>query len=72
MTRQNFVLAHTVARSRAMSAVANAPDGYSVEVKPPTRSLAATICGSRCRSARASSSPSRSEGWSGWNYQTAS
>lgn len=34
-----FVLSHAVARQGAMHAVAHAPDGYVVEVKPKTRSL---------------------------------
>ncbi len=39
--RQWFVMAHEEARRRAIQAVQNAPDGYVVEVKPKTRSLAA-------------------------------
>jgi hypothetical protein len=34
-----FVLVHSLARRRAMDAVANAADGYTVTVKEPTRSL---------------------------------
>ena len=34
-----FILAHTVARQGAMHAVAHAPAGYVVEIKPKTRSL---------------------------------
>ncbi len=34
-----FRLVHSEARRRAMSAVADAPDGYVVEVKEPTRNL---------------------------------
>lgn len=37
--KQRFILAHATARQRALSAVANAPDGMVVEIKPPTRSL---------------------------------
>lgn len=39
MSRQTFVLAHTLARKRALAAVASAADGYHVMVRPPTRSL---------------------------------
>lgn len=35
-----FVLAHPVARSRAIDCVATAPEGYEVTVKPPTRNSA--------------------------------
>ena len=34
-----FVMVHPEARRRAMSAVADAPDGYCVTVQPPKRSL---------------------------------
>lgn len=34
-----FILAHHEARRRAMQAVADAPDGFSVTVAEPTRSL---------------------------------
>lgn len=37
--KQSFVLSHPEARRRATSAVQNAPDGYAVIVKPPTRNL---------------------------------
>jgi len=37
--RKLFVLAHQEARRRAMSAVADAPDGWRVKVEPQTRSL---------------------------------
>lgn len=37
--KRTFILAHTVARQGAMHAVAHAPDGYVVEIKPKTRSL---------------------------------
>lgn len=37
--KQRFILSHDTARQRALSAVANAPDGMVVEIKPPTRSL---------------------------------
>lgn len=38
--RKYFILAHDVARSNAKIAVAEAPEGYAVEIKPITRSLA--------------------------------
>jgi len=38
MTARTFNLVHHEARRRAMSAVADAPDGYTVKVAPPTRS----------------------------------
>lgn len=34
-----FVLSHPVARQRAIECVREAPDGYAVHVKPPTRTL---------------------------------
>ncbi len=34
-----FILAHSEARRRALRAVAEAPDGYAVTVKPATRNL---------------------------------
>lgn len=34
-----YILAHQVARERAIEAVRNAPDGYIVSIKEPTRSL---------------------------------
>lgn len=37
--KRTFILAHAVARQGAMHAVAHAPDGYVVEIKPKTRSL---------------------------------
>lgn len=37
--KQSFVLAHDEARRRALQAVENAPEGYAVVVKPPTRNL---------------------------------
>lgn len=37
--RRLFILAHAVARQGAMHAVAHAPDGYVVEIKPKTRTL---------------------------------
>jgi hypothetical protein len=39
VSRQVFILAHETARIRAVAAVANAPAGYHVQVKPPTRTL---------------------------------
>ncbi len=34
-----FVMAHAEARRRALQAVSEAPDGYVIEVKEPTRNL---------------------------------
>lgn len=34
-----YILAHHEARRRAMTAVADAPEGYVIKVAPPTRSL---------------------------------
>ena len=39
MTKQTFIMAHQVARQRAVQAVQNAPEGYAVTVSEPTRSL---------------------------------
>lgn len=39
MTAQLFVLAHDLARRRAVAAVAEAPAGYVIKVQPPTRTL---------------------------------
>ena len=39
MTRQTFVMAHDVARQRAVQAVQNAPQGYAVTISEPSRSL---------------------------------
>lgn len=39
--RQFFVMAHDTARANAIKAVQQAPEGYVVEVKQPTRSLEA-------------------------------
>ena len=38
MARQTFRLVHPVARTRALEAVQNAPDGHMVTVAEPTRS----------------------------------
>ena len=38
MNRRRFVLSHSEARRRAMSCVAEAPEGYVVTVQEPTRS----------------------------------
>lgn len=38
--RKYFILAHDIARSNAKIAVGEAPEGYAVEIKPITRSLA--------------------------------
>lgn len=37
--RKLFILAHQDARRRAAQCIADAPDGWKVEVKPPSRSL---------------------------------
>lgn len=37
--RLRFILAHDIARSRALAAVQQAPQGWYVEVKAPTRTL---------------------------------
>jgi hypothetical protein len=37
MTKRIFVMAHPLARRRAMEAVAEAPEGYIVQVSEPTR-----------------------------------
>ena len=37
--KQSFILAHDLARSRAIQAVKDAPEGYVVEVKEKTRSI---------------------------------
>lgn len=34
-----FILAHQTARTRSMAAVRDAPDGYIVEIREPTRNL---------------------------------
>lgn len=39
MNRRAFNLVHSEARRRAMSAVAEAPEGFVVEIREPTRSL---------------------------------
>lgn len=39
MNKQYFILAHDTARQMAMQAIRNAPDGWIVEVKEPTRTL---------------------------------
>lgn len=39
MSKQIFRLAHEMARLRAIEAVKDAPDGFVVEVKEPTRNL---------------------------------
>lgn len=37
--KRTFILAHNLARRNAMRAVADAPEGYCVTIKPKTRSL---------------------------------
>ena len=39
--KQTFVLAHNLARNRALEAIRNAPEGFCVTVAEPTRSLEA-------------------------------
>ena len=39
MSKARFILAHDVARRRAVAAVSEAPAGYAVTVGPPGRSL---------------------------------
>jgi hypothetical protein len=39
MTKRKFVLAHHEARRRAVACVAEAPEGFLVEVREPTRGL---------------------------------
>ena len=39
--KQLFIMAHQEARRRAVSAIQSAPDGYVVQIKPPTRTLEA-------------------------------
>jgi hypothetical protein len=38
--RKYFILVHDTARANAKAAIAESPDGYAVEIKPITRSLA--------------------------------
>ena len=37
MTKQTFVMAHTIARQRAVQAVQQAPEGFVVTIAEPTR-----------------------------------
>ncbi len=37
--KQLFIMVHDTARANAVEAVRNAPAGYRIEIKPPTRSL---------------------------------
>jgi hypothetical protein len=37
MTRQTYILAHAIARQRAIEAVRTAQEGYVVTISPPTR-----------------------------------
>lgn len=39
MNKQTFILAHDMARQRAVEAVRSAPAGYAVQIKEPTRNL---------------------------------
>lgn len=38
--KQRFIMAHQIARQRAIQAVTSAPDGYVVTVSEPTRTIA--------------------------------
>jgi len=40
MSKRVFILVHMTARGRALAAVADAPDGYVVEIKEPSRNTA--------------------------------
>lgn len=40
MNKQYFILAHDTARNMAIQAIKNAPEGYVVEIKEQTRTLA--------------------------------
>ena len=39
MDKRTFILAHQIARHRAVAAVAEAPEGYAITVSEPNRSL---------------------------------
>ena len=39
MTKQTYIMAHSIARQRAIEAVRTAPEGWAVTVSPPNRSL---------------------------------
>ena len=39
MTKQTYIMAHNVARQRAIEAVKTAPEGYVVVIRAPTRTL---------------------------------
>lgn len=39
MTKQTFILAHDMARQRAIQAVKDAPEGYAIVVSEPNRTL---------------------------------
>lgn len=39
MSKKVFIMAHTEARTRAVQAVKDAPDGYAVAISEPTRNL---------------------------------
>jgi predicted HicB family RNase H-like nuclease len=39
MTKQTYILAHDVARQRAIQAIKDAPEGWAVTVSEPTRTL---------------------------------
>ena len=37
--KQRYIMSHELARQRAIDAVRNAPAGYVIEVREPTRNL---------------------------------
>lgn len=37
--KQRYIMSHELARQRAIDAVRNAPDGYVIEIREPTRTL---------------------------------
>jgi hypothetical protein len=39
MTKQTYILAHDVARQRAIQAVKDAPEGFAITIGEPTRTL---------------------------------
>lgn len=55
MTRRTFIMAHDMARQRAVEAVREAPEGYAVQISEPTRNSDQNakfhaICGDIARS----------------------
>ena len=57
--KQRYIMSHELARQRAIDAVRNAPAGYVIEIREPTRTLI------RMPHAICSDEVSRS----GWRYQ---